>query len=262
MIIDCHTHIECLTAETDTISHQEHCQQADAVFVLASAIGTSPQANEKVSAYIKTNSKMIGFATFNPLADKVNVESVASVVDKGNFKGIVLYCSEKGFHPCHSRAIRLYEAAAELGLPVFFHNSAPYSQDAVMQFADPVLIDEIARDFPDLNIIIGAMAEPFIEKTIALIAKHNNVFGDLTVRVDKPWQTYNRIRRAFEAEIMDKLIFGSGYPCGNIQASVETLLGFNKMLPDVSLPNVPREKIREIIERDVFELFSIKTEAQ
>jgi predicted TIM-barrel fold metal-dependent hydrolase len=58
---------------------------------------------------------------------------------------------------------------------------------------------------------------------------------------------------------MDKLLFGSGYPFSKPANCIETLLGFNKLLTEASLPTVPREEIRAIIERDTFALLGIKT---
>jgi len=63
---------------------------------------------------------------------------------------------------------------------------------------------------------------------------------------------------AYEQGVMDKLLFGSGFPSGNAGACMETLLGFNKLLGDTNLPTVPHGEIRSIIERDTLELLGIK----
>ncbi len=55
---------------------------------------------------------------------------------------------------------------------------------------------------------------------------------------------------AYEAGVMDKLLFGSGYPYADPGQCIETLLGFNKLLADTHLPQVPREKLRSVVERD------------
>jgi hypothetical protein len=53
------------------------------------------------------------------------------------------------------------------------------------------------------------------------------------------------------------VFFGSGLPLQKPQSCIETLLGFNKLLADTNLPTVPREKIREIIERDTLKMLGI-----
>jgi hypothetical protein len=57
---------------------------------------------------------------------------------------------------------------------------------------------------------------------------------------------------------MDRLLFGSGYPYALPQTCIEALLGFNKMLSDTHLPQVPREKLRSVIERDSLAALGLK----
>ena len=118
-------------------------------------------------------------------------------------------------------------------------------------------MDEIAQKFGDLKIVIGSMGRPFINETVCMLAKHENVFGDLTINPRNVWEVYNTILVAHESKILHKLFFGSGLPYNKPQNCAETLLGFNKLLADTNLPTVPRESIRGIIERNSLELLSI-----
>ena len=111
---------------------------------------------------------------------------------------------------------------------------------------------------PALKIIIGNMGMPFIEQTLSMVAKHKNVYADLTIRPGNVWQTYNTVMAAYERSVMGKLLFGSGFPLGNAGECIEALLGFNMLLADTKLPTVPRGSIRNIIERNTLELLGIK----
>ena len=91
-----------------------------------------------------------------------------------------------------------------------------------------------------------------------MMAKHKNVYADLTINPSRIWQVYNMVTAAYECGIMDKLLFGSGYPHGNADQCIETLLGFNKLLADTNLPTVPRGNIRNIIERDTLKVLGIE----
>ena len=102
------------------------------------------------------------------------------------------------------------------------------------------------------------MGMPFAEQTLSMVAKHENVYVDLTIRPGSVWQVYNTVVAAYERGVMDKLLFGSGFPFGNPGECIETLLGFNKLLGDTNLPTVPRGNIRNIVERDALELLGIK----
>ena len=93
-----------------------------------------------------------------------------------------------------------------------------------------------------------------------MAAKHKNVYADLTIRPEKPWQVYNIVTAAYEAGVMEKLLFGSGYPNGRADKCIETLFGFNKLLADTNLPNVPRNEIRGIIEKNTLEILGLKND--
>jgi hypothetical protein len=105
--------------------------------------------------------------------------------------------------------------------------------------------------------VIGNMGVPFVEQTLSMVFKHEHVFADLTIRPGKVWQTYNIVVAAYERDVMDKLLFGSGFPLGKAGECIETLLGFNMLLADTKLPSVPRGSIRNVIERDSLELLGI-----
>jgi predicted TIM-barrel fold metal-dependent hydrolase len=189
----------------------------------------------------------------------MNINILKSIKDKLGLKGVVLYCSAYGFHPLHTKAMRFYELAQELGLPVFFHNGGhTLEANAVLEYAQPYLLDEIAKEFKSLKIVIGSMGRPFVEQTMSMVSKHENVYADLTIKPNNVWQTYNMVVSAYEHGIMDKLLFGSGFPSFNAGQCIETLLGFNMLLADTNLPTVPRGNIRNIIERDTLKLLGIE----
>ena len=260
MIVDCHTHIT--TSVADEAGASEYLQAAgtvDVSIVLAEAKGESEEVNKELSEYVgKYKEKLIGFAVVDPINDKIGTKTISSIPEKLGLKGAVLYCASCDFHPVHSRAMRFYEAAEEIGLPVFFHNEDALMDEAVLNHAQPFLLDEVARTFPELKIIIGTMGVPFVDQTLAVIGKHKNVYADLTIQPKKVWQVYNMVVSAHENGVMDKLLFGSGFPYGNAGECIETLLGFNKLLGDTNLPTVRRGDIRNIIERDTLELLGIE----
>jgi len=174
MIVDCHTHINC-AADDDvgTYEHLEATQTVDICFVLAEPDGPSEKVNKRLSEYVnKHKEKMIGFAVIEPIKDNISVKNLTSIKDKLQLKGAVLYCCRFGFHPTHSRAMRFYESAQKLGLPVFFHNGGTLQPAALLDYAQPYLLDEVGRTFPELKIIIGTMGMPFVEQTLSIVAKH------------------------------------------------------------------------------------------
>jgi len=259
MIVDCHTHIDFAAGDAAKSEHLAAAETVDMCIVLSTLDGPSEEINKKLAEYVsKHKTKMVGFAVLEPRDNKTNVNYLQSIKDKLGLKGVVLYCSACNMHPAHSRAMKFYESAQELGLPVFFHNGgASIKTDAILNYTQPYLLDEVAREFPGLKIIIANMGLPFIEQTLSMVAKHKNVYADLTIRPKNVWQTYNTVVAAHEYGVMDKLLFGSGFPSGDAGQCIETLLGFNMLLADTNLPIVPRGSIRNVIERNTLELLGI-----
>lgn len=259
MIVDCHTHVRSLEG-VDTAEHLAAVEAVDACIVLAAHGGSREEANRRLSEYVGLHrEKMVGFGVADPTQDRLNGKYLSSLTDKLGLKGLVLYCSTAGFHPAHSQAMRFYEAVEEAGIPIFFHNSShALHAEAILEYAQPYLLDEVARACPRLKMVIANMGVPFVEQTLSMVSKHENVFADLTIRPSKIWQTYNIVVAAHERNVMDKLLFGSGFPAASSGECIEALLGFNMLLTDTKLPTVPRGSIRSMIERDSLDLLGIR----
>jgi predicted TIM-barrel fold metal-dependent hydrolase len=262
MIVDCHTHI--LSDNIQNLDVSEHLGAADVVdkcFVLGSFRehdDSSEQVNNRVSKYVERyNQKMLGFAFINPLVDDTSVKNLKASTEKLGLKGIVLYCTQTPFHPAQTKAMQLYDSAQELRLPVFFHNTHIGSA-GLLEYARPFLLDEVARAFPKLKIIIGNLGFPFYDQTFCLLASHQNVFADLSIKPGNHWQIYNIIISAFEQGVMDKLLFGSAFPAAAAKDCIEALLGFNKLPASANLPSVPRSAIQAVLERNTLKILGIE----
>jgi len=259
MIVDCHTHIDFDLEPPEVAEHVAAAEMVDACIVLGCPKAQREAANQKLGKFVKVHSdKMLGFAVLDPTKDSFKETVLTQLREELGLQGFVLYCSAWGFHPTHSDAMRFYGSVQEMGVPVFFHNGdLDISSRGILAYAQPYLLDEVARTYPDLKIIIGSMGIPFVEQTIAVLARHENVFADLTIRPRNIWQTYNIVVSAHEQGVMDKLLFGSGYPIATPGACIETLLGFNTLMADTNLPTVPRGSIRSVVERNSLELLGM-----
>jgi predicted TIM-barrel fold metal-dependent hydrolase len=153
--------------------------------------------------------------------------------------------------------MQLYDSAQGLGLPVFFHNTS-IGPSGVLEYAQPFLLDEVARSFVNLKVVVGNMGFPFYDQTVCLLAKHPNIYADLSVRPGNPWQVYNVVAAAYDQQVMDKLLFGSAFPAAKARDCMEALLGFNKLMGDANLPTVPRANMQGIIERETLKLLGIE----
>ncbi|MBI9017298.1 MAG: amidohydrolase family protein [Phycisphaerae bacterium] len=275
MIIDCHSHIwpstDCLgqaerfscisgpkATEKEFFEHLEATEPADITFVLGfvSDLLGSEIPNNYIKEYMATApDKLIGFAGIDPHRPE-SVENVQKYREEG-FSGLVLSPACQGFHPCHTRAMEIYSLASEFGMPVYLLYGDTLPSSAIMENAEPRALDEVARNFPDLKIIISHLGFPWIEQTVALLAKHKNIFADIAGLTDKPWQAYRSLNIAYEYDVIDKLLLGSDYPKFTIAEAIESLYNLNKLTLDMSLPAVPRENLKNIVERDAMTLLGL-----
>lgn len=103
----------------------------------------------------------------------------------------------------------LYSLAAEHAVPVMFHTGSSVFPNAKHRFADPMLIDEVAADFPDLAIVCAHAGRGFWESQVFFLARlRPNVYLELSGFPPR------RIRSSFPdlATIAEKVIFGSDWP--------------------------------------------------
>ena len=157
--------------------------------------------------------------------------------------------------------MRVYERCVSHQMPLFVSSidalGGAGGGDAVMEFGRPLLLDEVARAFPSLPIVIGKLGFPWIDEALLLLGKHRNVFADIAGVASRPWQLYNALLTASSLGVMDKLLFASGFPFDTPESAIEALYSINQLAQGTNLPVVPREALRGIVERDTLSLLGL-----
>ncbi len=200
--------------------------------------------------------KMIGIAAVDP-AEPDALERLANIAARSDFAAVTLSPAGQAFHPADTRAMKVYEFCAAERLPVFVESGVELSPQAVLEFARPHLFDEVARAFPDLRLVLSAMGRPWSDETIALLAKHPNVYADVAALLRRPWEAYQSLLSGYQRGVDEKLLFGSDFPFSTAAAAIEQLYRLNEITHGTNLPVVPREVLRGIVERDVLTLLGI-----
>lgn len=207
-------------------------------------------SHEQLAQYVGRNPrKFIGFAGIDPMADDF-LESLDKATELG-LAGVVISPPAQGFHPTHTRAMRLYERCAKGGLPIMVHQASPLDGPAMMEFAPPQAFDEVGRSFPDLRMVFSQVGHPWVESTLWLIAKHAHFYADLADVTQRPWQLYNVLLLAHELRVASRLLLGSDFPFCTAEKAIMTMYAVNHCIKGTNLPTIPREEIRGIVERDV-----------
>jgi len=213
--------------------------------------------NQLVSDYVKRDpQRLIGFAGIDP-NDRTALEEVKLAKEKLHLRGLTVSPGDQDFHPTDTRAMRVYALAEELAMPVLFHPVGQLTEQSKLEYSRPYLLDEVARSFPQLRIVVAQMGQPWVDETICLLSKHANVFADVSGLLVRPWQGYNALVSAHQSGVIDKLLFGSDFPYVGVTDCIEKLYSLNQVAQGTNLPMVPREQLRGIVERDTMSLLGL-----
>lgn len=153
--------------------------------------------------------------------------------------------------------MQLFEACEARGVPVHIEAAASMARQTRLEFARPYLLDEVAREFPRLNLVLGSMGDPFLDEGLALVAKHPTVYADVAGLIGQPWRLLGALLAAHQHHVIHQVFFASGYPFFEPEQGIVNLYSINTLTQGTQLPSVPREQLRGIVERDVLSILGI-----
>jgi predicted TIM-barrel fold metal-dependent hydrolase len=165
----------------------------------------------------------------------------------------------QGFHPTHSAAMRFYERCSTLALPVFVSRPGMRTPTMIFEYERPTAWDEVARTFPALKVVLSGLGHPWVDETIALLGKHPGIYAETSGLVSHSWRLYTALLQAFEAGVIDKIFFGSGFPFVLPSTAVESIYSLNSYALGTPLPSIPRAALRAIVERNPVTTLGIRT---
>ena len=280
MIIDCHTRLwsdsrqlgpetAAQLEEGSPNSWAEHCGDAAAHGRAMSCVDISIVLghradlagayvpNELIADFVgRDPDRRVGIAGIDPLAESVKQD--LEIASRLGLVGVSISPALAGFHPTHSVAMQVYEHCSKHRLPVIVTMPHPIPASAILDFARPVHWDEVARVFPELRIVFTQMGYPWIDEMLVLAGKHQHVYAEVSGIATRPWQVYNALSTASSLDVMDRLLFGSGFPSSLPQHAIESLYGVNISIKGTPLPPISRASVKAIVERDALHILQIE----
>ena len=115
----------------------------------------------------------------------------------------------------------MYALAEERGIPVMFHTGSSVFKGSKMKFGDPLLLDDLAVDFPDLTLVQVHSGRGFwYERAYFLSRLHEHVYMEVSGLPPK-----NLLKYFPELERnADNVIFGSDWPgIGSINENIDSV---------------------------------------
>jgi uncharacterized protein len=212
--------------------------------------------NEYVASYVTRHpEKLIGFCSVDP-HDADALDQLDHAVALG-LRGLKVGPIYQNIHPSDPRFVALMARAEALGLPVLIHQGTTFCENVSLELANPVLLQPLALQFPELRMVIAHLGHPWIAETIVLIRKHRHLYSDVSALYYRPWQFYNALVMAMEYGVLDRLLFGTDYPFTTAASTMAALRGVNDIVEGTNLPRIPMERIEAMIHRDALALLGL-----
>jgi hypothetical protein len=210
-------------------------------YVAPDTIGLSEGVNVWVARYCEDHAdRLIAVGSVHPRFSKDGYGDTRRLLDLG-IRMIKLHPPHQLFSPNaylagNSALAGIYRAAEESNVPVMFHTGTSIFPSARNRFADPMPIDDVAVDFPELAIILAHSGRPLYgEAAFFLARRHANVHLELSgIPPRKILESLPRL-----AEVADKTLWGTDWPSPGVRSPSDNVAAF-RSLP---LSDEAKEKI-------------------
>jgi predicted TIM-barrel fold metal-dependent hydrolase len=210
---------ECVRRIDELAEHYRRHNTAAVVFTVdaGTASGHRPNSVEElIEGAARNNDVLIPFGSVDPWsADPV--ARVRELTGERGVKGFKFHPSLQGFEPNDRRFYPIYEAIAAAGVPALFHtgqtglgSGLPGGHGIKLRYSDPMFLDDVAADFPDLTIVMAHPAVPWVDAQIAIASHKSNCYIDLSGWSPKYFPP--QLVRAIGRQLRTKVLFGSDHP--------------------------------------------------
>jgi predicted TIM-barrel fold metal-dependent hydrolase len=182
-------------------------------------MGVGMETNEHTLKYAQANpERLLPYGGVNARFTTNAVRDVEELVDKG--------MRVLKIHPPHQRypanAYReglsaladIYATLERLGVPVLIHTGTSIFPGARCNYGNPLELDDVALDFPDLQIIMGHGGRPFhMGEAFFILRRHKNVWFDMSGVPPKSLLDYYPKL----AELEKQLLWGTDWPSPGVK---------------------------------------------
>ena len=172
-------------------------------------ITTGCVSTEYIAEFCRNSRRLIPFATVNPSMVAHPAREVERFVRELGCRGVKLYPTYQYFYPNDPMMYPVYARAEALGVPVMFHTGSSVFRGARLKYGDPMFLDDVAVDFPDLTIIMAHSGRGFwYDRAFFLSRLHKNLYMEIAGLPPLKLLSYFP---EFERNA-DKILFGTDWP--------------------------------------------------
>jgi len=112
--------------------------------------------------------------------EKTDLFSMEERIRDQKVKGIKLYPGYEPYAINDPSLESVFRIAAKYQVPVMIHTGDTYSKTAKVRNAHPLLVDDVAVDYPDVNFIMCHLGNPWFNDAAEVLYKNDNVYADIS----------------------------------------------------------------------------------
>jgi len=238
----------------DVAAYYRERNMAAVIFAVDSEAGTGqvPVSNREVLRVAAENDDvLIPFVSVDPHKGKRGVQEARDLIAEGA-RGFKFHPNLQAFFPDERLAYGLYEVIAEAGLPALFHtghsgmgSGMPGGGGIRLKYSNPMRVDDVAVDFPELPIILAHPSFPWQEEAISVAMHKPKVHIDLSGWSPKYFPPV--LVQYVNTLLKDKVLFGSDFP----------VLTPDKWLADLEQTEIRKELYPRILKDNAVRLLGL-----
>ena len=177
--------------------------------------------------------RFYGLIGIDPFQGMDGVRALEDAVKNMGFIGAHPYPHWFDLEPNKAKYYPFYAKCVELDIPIQMQvgQSLVYAKEhRTRSVGQPILLDEIACDFPELKLIGSHVGIPWTNEMIAMAWKHENVYICTDAHSPKYWPA--DLVKYINSYGQDKVIFATDFPVLRFQRTVEEVNGLG-LKPEV-----------------------------
>jgi len=204
----------------DIAAYYRERRMAAVVFTVdaETATGHPPIPSDEVAQACAANADvLIPFASVDPWRGAQAVRQARELLEVYGVRGFKFHPSLQAFHPDDRMLYPLYEVLEAAGAIALFHSGQTGIGAGVhggggirLKYANPMALDDVAVDFPDLKIVIAHPSFPWQDEALAVATHKPLVHIDLSGWSPKYFPP--QLVRYANTLLADKVLFGSDFP--------------------------------------------------
>ncbi|MEQ8764105.1 MAG: amidohydrolase family protein [Planctomycetota bacterium] len=247
MLIDCHVHLNNYHESTrrptrenvqDLFDKMAQWNVDHAVVITSYRVDLDRPSVEEVIEILANDPRTTVVEGLRWRSDhRTDLFSMEERIRAGMVKGIKLYPGYDLYAINEPSLETVFHIAAKYDVPVMIHTGDTYAKHAKVRQAHPLLVDDIAVDYPDNKFVVCHLGNPWFQDTAEVLYKNDNVYadmsgltlGDFTYEFERYMAQRVKDMIAYMGDPGSQLMYGSDWPLVNMGPYVKFLdsLEFN-----------------------------------